>query len=110
MAIIGDILSKFLVIYPFASAKVMSRHFGMSSSTAKEVLSHELRFRKCARRWVSHLLDEAQKNHRRALAIKFFNCCGDGKPMILMALQLVMSQSFTMITNRARWLQRREKK
>jgi hypothetical protein len=37
MTIIGDILRKFLAKYPSASAKIMSRHFGVSASTVKEI-------------------------------------------------------------------------
>jgi hypothetical protein len=69
MAIIGDIMCKFVARCPFPSAKVMSRYFGVSHSTAKEVLSLELGFRKYARRWVPDLFDDAQKNHRRASVI-----------------------------------------
>jgi hypothetical protein len=50
MVIIGDILRKFLTRYPFASAKVMSRHFGVSPAAIEKVLSHKLRFVKYARR------------------------------------------------------------
>jgi hypothetical protein len=50
MVIIGDILRKFLVRYPFASAKVVSRDFGMRFSTVKEVLIREPGFSKYARR------------------------------------------------------------
>jgi transposase len=35
MVIIGDILRKFLARYLFASAKVMSRHFGVNPSTIR---------------------------------------------------------------------------
>jgi hypothetical protein len=70
MVVIGDILPKFVARYPFASAKVMSRYFGVSFSTVKEVLSREFGFRKHAQRWVPHLFDDAQKNHRRASAIE----------------------------------------
>jgi transposase len=48
MVIAGDIIRKFLARYPVASVKVMSRHFGVSSSTIKEVLSLKLGFRKYA--------------------------------------------------------------
>jgi transposase len=48
MVIIGDILRKFLARYPFASAKVMSRDFGVSPSSVKEVPSRELGFIKYA--------------------------------------------------------------
>jgi transposase len=70
MVIIGDILRKFLARCPFASAKITFCHFGVSPSTVKEVLSREFGFRKYARRWVPHLLDDAQKNHQRASAIE----------------------------------------
>jgi hypothetical protein len=46
MVIIGGILDKFITKYPFPSAKVVSRYFGVSPSTVKEVLSRELGFRK----------------------------------------------------------------
>jgi hypothetical protein len=48
MVIIGDILRTFLARYPFASVKVMSRHFGVGHSTVKEVLIRDLRFTKYA--------------------------------------------------------------
>jgi hypothetical protein len=49
MVIIGDILCKFVAGYPFASAIVMFRYFGVSLSTVREVLSRELGFKKCVR-------------------------------------------------------------
>jgi hypothetical protein len=49
MVVIGDIMREFLARYPFDSAKVMPRHFSVSISTAKEVLSLEFGFRKYAR-------------------------------------------------------------
>jgi hypothetical protein len=70
MVIIGDIIQKFLARCPFVSATVMSRPFAVSHSAVKEVLSRELGFRKYTRRWVPHLLDDAQKNHWRASAIE----------------------------------------
>jgi transposase len=70
MIIIGDILSKFVARYPFASAKVISRYFRVSPSTVNKVLSRELGFRKYARGWVPHLLDGGQKNHRSASTIE----------------------------------------
>jgi hypothetical protein len=48
----------------------MSRHFGVSLSAAKEILSHELGFRKYPQRWVPHLPDNAQRNHRGASVIE----------------------------------------
>jgi hypothetical protein len=70
MVIIRDILRKFVARYLFASTKVLSRYFGVGPSTLKEVLSRELGFMKYARRWVPHLLDGTQKNHRHASAIE----------------------------------------
>jgi hypothetical protein len=70
MIIIGDILRKFLAKYLFASAKIMSRHFGVSASTVKEILIHELEFKKYARRWVPHFLDAAQRKSRQSSAIE----------------------------------------
>jgi hypothetical protein len=77
MVIIGDILLKFVARYPFA--KVMSRYFGVSLSTAKEVLSRELGFRKYARRWVPYLLEEAQKKCPRASAIELLELLPGGE-------------------------------
>jgi transposase len=76
--IIGNILRKFLARYLFTSAKGMSRHFCVSPSTIKEVLSRELGFRKYSRGWIHHLLDEAQKNHRCASAIELLELLGGG--------------------------------
>jgi hypothetical protein len=42
----GDPLCKFLAKCPFASVRVMSKHFGVSASTVKEILICELGFRK----------------------------------------------------------------
>jgi hypothetical protein len=72
MIIIGDSLHKFLARYPFASATIMSRHFGVSPSTLKEAFIRELEFRKHARRWVPHWLDDARKNHWRESVIELF--------------------------------------
>jgi hypothetical protein len=63
VVIIGDIPHKFLAKYHFASAKVKSRHFGMSPPTGMEGLSHELGFEKYALRWLLHLLGDTQQNH-----------------------------------------------
>jgi hypothetical protein len=59
MVIICGILRKFRAGYPFASAKVMSRHFGVSPSSVEEVPSRKLGFRKYGRRWVPYLLNDA---------------------------------------------------
>jgi hypothetical protein len=46
MIIIGNILRKFLAKYPSDSAEMMLQHFGVSASTAKEIMIRELRFKK----------------------------------------------------------------
>jgi hypothetical protein len=48
----------------------ISFYFGMSPSTVKEVFSRELGSMKYARRWVPHLVDHEQQNHRRASTIE----------------------------------------
>jgi hypothetical protein len=63
MIVIGNILCNFLAKYPFASAKIMLQHFGLSASTKKELLIRESGFKKYARRWVPHSLDAAQDKH-----------------------------------------------
>jgi hypothetical protein len=70
MVIIGDVLREFVTRCIFASAKVLSRYFGIGRSMVREVLSREFEFRKYPRRWVPHFLDDAQKNHRRTSAIE----------------------------------------
>jgi transposase len=42
LTILGPVLKKFLDKYPFASAKVLSRHFDISPPTVKEILHREL--------------------------------------------------------------------
>jgi histone-lysine N-methyltransferase SETMAR len=64
LATLGPALQKFLDRYPFASAKVISRHFRLSPPTVKEILMRELGLRKFSRRWVPHLLSDAQKEAR----------------------------------------------
>jgi transposase len=64
MSILGPVLQKFLDRYPFASARVMSKHFGLSPPTVKEILRRELGLKKFSRRWVPHLLSDAQKKLR----------------------------------------------
>jgi histone-lysine N-methyltransferase SETMAR len=64
LAILGDVLGKFLSKHPFASAKIMAAHFNLTPTTVKEILIRELGFRKFTRRWVPHLLSAAQKKDR----------------------------------------------
>jgi hypothetical protein len=70
MLMMGDSFRTFLEKHPFASAQIMSEHFDVSRATVKEILSRELGLRKYTRRWVPHLLDDAQKNHRTLAAIE----------------------------------------
>jgi transposase len=42
VTILEPVLRKFLDKYPFASAKVLSRHFGISPPTVKKILHREL--------------------------------------------------------------------
>jgi transposase len=70
MLMMGDSFRTFLEKSQFASAKIMSEHFDVSHATVKEILSRELRLHKYTRRWVPHLLDDAQKNHRTLAAIE----------------------------------------
>jgi transposase len=50
ISIFGPVLQKFLDQYPFSSARVISRHFLISPSTVKEILTRELGLRKFSRR------------------------------------------------------------
>jgi transposase len=70
MLMMGDSFRTFLERYPFGSAKIMSEHFDVSRATVTKILSRELRLRKYTRRWVPHLLDDAQKNHQILAAIE----------------------------------------
>jgi hypothetical protein len=44
--VVSGILGKFLAKYAFVSARPMSRYFGVSASTVKEILIRELGFKK----------------------------------------------------------------
>jgi hypothetical protein len=46
----------FLQNYPFASARMLSRHFSVCATTAKEILVHDLGLTKFTRRWIPHTL------------------------------------------------------
>jgi transposase len=48
--ILGQVLQKFLERYPFARAKVISRHFRISAATLKEILGREPGLNKFGRR------------------------------------------------------------
>jgi hypothetical protein len=55
------LLRLFFDDYPFASARVLSRHFNVSATTVKEILAVDLGFRRFSRRWLPHTLSDPQK-------------------------------------------------
>jgi hypothetical protein len=60
----GDVLSKFVPKYPFASVKNFANHFGIRISTVKKPLMPELGLRKLTGTWVTHSLSEAEEKNR----------------------------------------------
>jgi hypothetical protein len=56
----------FLQDYPFASARILSRHFSVCAcaTTVKEILIRDLGLKKITRRWVPHALSDRQKVKR----------------------------------------------
>jgi hypothetical protein len=46
---------------PFASVRIIAKHFLPTASTVKEILQKELRMRKVSRHWIPHSLSDAQK-------------------------------------------------
>jgi hypothetical protein len=61
---LAEPLRLFLEDYPFASARMVSRHFNVSARTVKEILACNLDLRKFTRRWVPHTLSDPQKLKR----------------------------------------------
>jgi transposase len=57
----GAQLEAFLQKYPFASARIITKHFLVNPHTVKEILQRELGMRKFSRRWVPHSLTSAQR-------------------------------------------------
>jgi hypothetical protein len=51
----------FLQNYPFASARMLSQHFNICATTAKEILVRDRCLTQFTRRWVSHMLSDLQK-------------------------------------------------
>jgi hypothetical protein len=47
--------------YPFASARMLSRHFGVCATAVKHILARDLRLKKFTRPWVPHTLSGTQK-------------------------------------------------
>jgi hypothetical protein len=45
---------------PFASARIIAKHFLTTASTVKEILQKELAMRQFSRRWVPHSLSDPQ--------------------------------------------------
>jgi hypothetical protein len=62
-------LSDFLEEFPFATAGIITQHFGKSKSTIKEILQQEFGRRKFSRMWVSYSFSDAQKADWTAMAI-----------------------------------------
>jgi transposase len=62
--ILGLVLKKLLEKRPFANAKVMLRHFDISSPTVKETPNREMGFEKYTRKWVPYELSANQKKFR----------------------------------------------
>jgi hypothetical protein len=58
---LAEPLHLFLDDYPFAIARMLSRHFNVSATTAKEILARDLGLREFARRWVPQTLSDPQK-------------------------------------------------
>jgi hypothetical protein len=87
LTILGPVLKKVLDKYPFASAKVLSRHFEISSPSVKEILHRELGLKKYSRRWAPYGLSEGQKK-----------CRVDQSEMRLDMLQLYAEHNFERIT------------
>jgi hypothetical protein len=54
----------FLQNYPFASARMLSRHFSVCATNAKEILVRDLSSKKFTRRWVPYTLSDLQKAMR----------------------------------------------
>jgi hypothetical protein len=49
--ILGDVLSKLLLRYPFASLNFIAKYFCVIESTEKDLLIRELRLRKFTGKW-----------------------------------------------------------
>jgi transposase len=62
----------FLRKCPFASARIIAKHFLTTVSPVNEILQRELGMRKISRWWVSHSLSNAQKIARVEAANKMF--------------------------------------
>jgi transposase len=62
LAILGDVLSKFVSKYPFGLVKNIASDFDISVSTVKHLRARELGLRKFTRKWVPHSLSDRQKN------------------------------------------------
>jgi hypothetical protein len=54
----------FLQDYPFASARMLSRHFGVCATIVKDILARDLGLKEFTRRWVRDTLSGRQKVKR----------------------------------------------
>jgi hypothetical protein len=100
MLIIGDSLCKFLAKYPLASAKIMSKHFGVSASTVKEILIRELGLRKYQMNEDGCQLPRGQQRNDQRL----------GARELLEILRRALNHSFNITTKCTKCLQTRENK
>jgi hypothetical protein len=84
---LGTVLEDFLKQFPFATARIMARHFRLSPTTIKDILDRKLGFHKLSRRWVPHRLTSSQKAER-----------ADGARSLLAVLRMKQEDSFRGIT------------
>jgi hypothetical protein len=70
----------FIPNYPFASARMISRHFSVCTTTAKEILVRDLGLKKFTRRWVPHTLSDPQKVMKTEESNKLLQILNDLEP------------------------------
>jgi hypothetical protein len=58
---LGRQLEAFMQKYPFASTRVIARHFLTTVPTIKNIFQRQLRMKKFSLHWVSHFLSSIQK-------------------------------------------------
>jgi hypothetical protein len=81
----------------------MSKHFGLSPPTVKEILRRELGL-KFSRRWVPHLLSDAQKKLRVDASRQLLSMLGMYAEYNFEELQLVMSSGSNILLILIRYL------
>lgn len=65
LIILGDVLSKFLLKYPFACAEIIAKYFDVSGSTVKNPFIREPGRRKFTRRWVPNRYRRLRKENEQ---------------------------------------------